>query len=368
MNCSQRIYRFFLACTFLSLPLTGWAGESETKAGSHASPEAQTFWSRHFEVKTGAGATRFRYMDNGPGQVTSRDLQYKVDTRFRIKLLPGGSSYIQARGETGGAFNSGWPNTGVGRANREWVFNMKAFFVGQKFGPHAEAQVGGLEFDRGAGSEATYADGDGYLVGYRMRLVGKGQGWVPRKFSVTVGYVGDFKRPNVFSRLDRLGEANYVQVLAENTWGGDRTTSIEFDSIEGIQFARGALRWKKLPAPVFDDFQLEAIARATDNPSFGWSARLSKELDQAGRWRAGIIYSHIPTGVFDKSGAQVLLNGDPITLGQRVGVRMGFAFVESFDVVVMGTRKLDSTPNTTRWRGEVMIRYKFASLMNGWLQ
>ena len=98
---------------------------------------------------------------------------------------------------------------------------MKSLFWGQKFGPHAEAQVGGIEFDRGAGSESTYADNDAFLVGYRMRLLGAGQGWQPEQFSVTVGHIGDFTRPNFFSRAHRLGEANYVQVLARKGFGED---------------------------------------------------------------------------------------------------------------------------------------------------
>lgn len=352
------------------MPCAGWAGEEDVPPASPDSAKAEPFLARHFQILDATWGTRFRYMDNGEGLVTFRDQQYRTSTRLQINLDPKGRIYFQSRIESGSAFNSSWPNTGAGRARRQWVVNAKSLFWGLKFSPHAEMQVGGIEFDRGAGTEATYADNDGFLVGYRMRLEGKGQGWLPGKFSVTVGHVGDFKKPNFFSRIDRMGEANYVQVLAQKDFGEgrNRTASAEFDSIAGIQFLRGAMRWKKLPTRVLDDAQVEAIARTSDNPSFGWSARLGRRIDQGGRVRAGVIYSYIPTGVFDKNGKQVMLNGDAIVLGRRLGGVLRFAPFKNFTVSVFTARRLDSTPNTTRWLGQVVASYQFSSLFSNLLR
>src|SRR5262249_48123066 len=154
-----------------------------------------------------------RYVDTDPGKVTLRDEFYKISTRVQVNLLGEGTTYLQARGESGRAFNASYDFTGLGLHDRFWSFNLKSLYLGQKIGRHLEAQAGGIEYDWGAGTEATYSDNDGWLEGYRLRYTGSGR-WLPGKVSVTVGFVGDFLQPNAFARLRRMGDENYVQLLA----------------------------------------------------------------------------------------------------------------------------------------------------------
>ena len=70
----------------------------------------------------------------------------------------------------------------------------------------------------------------------------------------------------------------------------------------------------------------------------------------------------MPRGVFDNNGSQVMWNGDAIAFGRRVGLVLGYRLAENFDVVAFGARRVDSTPNTTRWRGQLMLKYQLAHL------
>jgi hypothetical protein len=93
-----------------------------------------------------------------------------------------------------------------------------------------------------------------------------------------MGYIGDFAQPNVFSRFHRMGEENYVQIGAQKRLGKDRDRSAEFDSIQSIRYTREAFRWQKLPAALVHGLQVEALTRASDNPTFGWSSNPYRDV------------------------------------------------------------------------------------------
>ena len=86
--------------------------------------------------------THFRYMDTGPGKVTARDEYYKISTRVQINFVREGTTYLQARGESGRNFQASYDYTGIGDHDAYWSFNLKSLFLGQKIGHHLEAQAG----------------------------------------------------------------------------------------------------------------------------------------------------------------------------------------------------------------------------------
>jgi hypothetical protein len=326
-------------------------------------PARSSFFSGRIQLLTADAITHFRYMDAGPGNVTARDEYYKISTRVQINFVGDGTTYLQARGESGRNFVSSYEYTGIGLHQRYWSFNLKSLYLGQKIGRHMEAQAGGVEYDPGVGTEATYADNDGWLEGYRLRFIGLGYG-LPDKVSMTVGYVGDYAQPNVLARLHRMGDENYIQLLAVQKLGKSRDLSVEFDSLQTIRLAREAFRWQKVPLPVVaPDLTIEAISRASDNPTFGWAASLARNLDQKGRFRSGIFYSDIPTGMFQRGGSQVFRNGDCYALGKRVGPTFRVAPFKDFDITLFGSDRLDQTPGT-RYRGQIAVHYQLASLLN----
>ncbi len=335
-------------------------------------PAGTNFFARHFKFVTAEVGSHYRYVDTGPGKVTINDQFYKISTRVQINLAANGTTYLHLRGESGRAFNGSHDYTGIGRHAAYWSYNLKSFYVGQKLGPNFEAQGGGIDYDQGVGSEITYTDNDGWMEGYRLRYAGPGRRYyLPNKLSVTVGYMGDFLKPNVFSRFSRMGDENYIQVLGSKKLGEAREVSAEFDSIQGIRFARQAFRWQKLRLFVVDDVLLEAMTRSSDDATFGWAGTLFRTLDKRGRFRAGMFYSDMPAGMFIKrttpTVTTICMNGDYYPAGKRVGPMLRVIPFKNFEVNLMGAGRLDNTVGT-RYRGHVMVRYSFADLLNRALQ
>jgi len=326
------------------------------------------FWKQHIKFVTLDLGTRYRYMDTRAHNVTSRDQQYKISSKVQFNLVPEGASYFQMRVESGSRFNSSWSNTGMGLNNKQWVLNVKTFYFGQKLGKHVEAQVGGLEFDRGAGTEATSADSDGFLTGYRGVVSTSGKGWLPNKVAVTVGFVGDLAIVNVYNRLyHRMDQANYAQVLVQKAFTKNHEGSLEYNTLQGIDYVRGAYRWKKIPAHLFDDLQIEVLSRATEDSTFGWSTTLGKSLGHKNPFKFAVSYSDIPKQMFNHVGKQIFENGDLYSLGKRMGGNLTFAPIPSakdFSLNFFAARRMDASSNGPRWRAQVVASYKLAGLAN----
>jgi hypothetical protein len=86
-----------------------------------------------------------------------------------------------------------------------------------------------------------------------------------------------------------MGEENYVQIAAQKALGKTRDVSAEFTSIQSVRYSREALKWQKLPVPIVQGLQVEALTRASDNPTFGWSSNLYRDLDHPGACPSGSV-------------------------------------------------------------------------------
>jgi hypothetical protein len=353
-----RLLFFCLALFLLSTAVRANCAEETDPSASNKF----AFLSHRLQFLSVDGHNQYRYMDSKPGDVTARDDYYKVSTVGQLTLLGEGVTYLQFRAESGRSFASSCDYAGIGMHPGYWSFNLKSLFVGQKIGHHLEAQAGGLEYDRGAGTEATYADNDGWLEGYRLAYTAKAR-WVPDVLSATVGYVGDFTQPNVFARLPHMGDENYIQALAHKYFGANRDVSAEFDSLQSIRYTREAAHLQKLPLVVADEVVAETITRASDDATFGWSGSVFKTLDRKGRIRLGAFVSDMPESIFLKGKDTIFLNGDFYVLGQRTGPNVRIIPAKNFEVTFQGSARTDNTPST-RYRGQVTVCYHFAGLLN----
>ncbi|HTZ96956.1 MAG TPA: hypothetical protein VMB18_11195 [Terriglobales bacterium] len=349
----------FLCLAFLFCAVTLANAAEET---SHPPSKKIDLLARHLRFLSMDGYNQYRYADTAPSKIAQRDLMYKVSTVMRLSLIGEDRTYIQWRGESGRSFTSSYDYAGVGLHPGYWSFNMKSLFIGQKIGAHFEAQAGSLEYDRGAGTEATYADNDAWLEGYRLHFTSGGSKYIP-DLSATVGYAGDFTQPNMFARFHRMEDENYMQFLADKHFGMNREVSAEMDSIQAIRYTREALHLQKLPLVVVDEMIAETMTRASDNPTFGWSGTLFKTLDRKGRVRLGAFVSDMPKGIFVKDNETIFLNGDFYVLGQRFGPNVRFIPIRNLELGLMGSTRTDNTPST-RYRGQVTVCYHFASLFN----
>ena len=307
--------------------------------------------------------SRFRYLDAQRGSVFDRDLQLKSSIKVAVSFW-GEWTAIKLRAETGSTFSSSWSYTGVGLHNQGPAFSIKTFYLAQKLNRRVAVRVGSMDFDQGAGTEATYADNDGWVSGYRLGWGGwKTNRWLPDRVGVTAGFIGDYKLPNAFARLYRLGDPNYVQVLAAKKFRGNEST-MEFDSIQAIAFVRPAVRVGKVPGHIFDEATLEAMVRLNDSASAGWAATMLKKLGSAKRWTAHATLSDIPQLLFRKGAQEILLNGDSVGLGWRVGLGVRFVPVKNMEVAGFASRGWGEVVIGSRWRAQLGVRYQFGELMN----
>jgi hypothetical protein len=272
-------------------------------------------------------------------------------------------TYFGSRVETGSSFGSGWSNTGIGRSQSEWTLNAKTFFAGQHLGERADFELGAMDFEQGAGSEATYADFDAYTEGYRFRLHDIAGRFAPSKITATLGFVGDFNTVNSFARMHRLGDINYFQLLAEKKFTERVLASAEYDRLRGINLLRAATKLT-LPATWWiNDAQVETVIRTNDGASAGWAIQMVKSKNRFRRFNPGMYYSDLPADVYRVGTAQALLNGDVYGTGKRVGVTAKYQVTKAFDVSTLVTRSVDTDTNF-RWRAQVVARYQLAPLLN----
>jgi hypothetical protein len=210
------------------------------------------------------------------------------------------------------------------------------------------------------------ADLDSYIEGYRLRLHGFPGRDAPSKIALNIGYVGDFNKVNAFGRLHRLGEINYIQVLAEKELPKKAAASVQYDDrLRGLNLIRAAAKLQLPDHCWINEGRVETVARMNDDATAGWAVTVIKTKKRFGRFNPGLYYSHIPTGVFLVGNQQAILNGDIYGLGKRLGWTTRYQVTKQFDVTTLITRRLDTVPGF-RWRAQIVGRYQFASMLK-WL-
>lgn len=338
--------------------------QNSTEEAATSSNAAAGFWSQHFRVVELEQAARFDYMDTSSHELLNRDLQYRIRGVGQVNLTGSGSTYVQFRAESGPEFDTSWNNTGLGSNSGAADFFVKSLFIGQRIGSHLELQAGGIEFERGAGSEHTYASEDGYMTGYRAAITGIPRQYGIDKFITTVGYVGDFEHPNVFPRLqDDMNRVNYVQVLAQRKFGEKAEGSAELDSIRGIWYTREALRWRRPFGSLLDEVLVEAITRTSNGPTAGGSVTLSRALDHEGRFHGMAIYSQLPASLFEKNDEPIFFPQEEIDRGKRISLGADYDVTHHFFVGVFAGRLLDNT-SAKRYIAQVAVGYDYTDLVN----
>src|SRR5262249_3909075 len=239
-------------------------------------------------------------------------------------------------------------------------------YLRHDFDSDFQAEAGGLDYDFGAGTDLAYAAGDGWLTGYRLRILNtkSRSAWRPDRIAATAGYIGDFTRPNFFSRAYRMGDVNYLQLLAYKRLGEHFEGSAEWDRIAAVTFTRQTLRYSRLRSRLLDSATIETTVRTSNGTALAWGATLANTLDGQSRWHAGGMVSSVPLEVFRQNNQQFLLNWGEAGLGMRGGLQLRFMPTSNLQFGAMATRKLDSTPDVARWRALIFAKYEFADLLN----
>ena len=126
--------------------------------------------------------------------------------------------------------------------------------------PGFELQYGGLDINRGAASEITTYDNDGYIAGERL-LIKRPQNLFFNEISVTYAYLGDLYTPNFFARADRLTHTNYHQFLVRKEIAKRVNASFDYTWQNKSNTLRQAVQVKIPELRVIDSARIETYER-----------------------------------------------------------------------------------------------------------
>lgn len=234
-------------------------------------------------------SSRFRWVQSNTGRITSSTHQWQPNVRARF-LFDRDARYTLHIGAFGGnMFVSSWNNTGGGVGDFSHDFNVKQLFVAAEPVPGIELQAGGLYLLRGENTEITSYDNDAYVVGERL-TVRRAQG-VLSTVAATVGHIGDYRTPNVFKRLDSLGDINYGQVLVGARLGPQANVSADYTHEDGRDLLREGISVRVPEAALpLTGLRLEAYQRVSDVTGRGFNASGDFRLTSAFTVTAGMAH------------------------------------------------------------------------------
>ena len=234
--------------------------------------------------------SRFRWVKSNDGRLTSSTHQWQANVRGRF-LIDRESRYrINVTANSGSQFVSGWNNSGGGIGDFAGDFNLKQLFLSAEPVSGLEMQVGGLHFVRGENTEITTYDNDAYLVGERI-TVQQAEGAFSQLVA-TVGHIGDYRTPNVFERLDEMGEINYGHLLVGVRLGARTSVSADYTYEDGRDILRQGVT-VRMPVTValLRSVKLEAYQRISDVTGQGMA--LSGDVRVTPRFTATVGVVHI---------------------------------------------------------------------------
>lgn len=187
-------------------------------------------------------ATRYRIQQNAAGDLSNNQLQLRLNMDVNLLFFKD-HVQIDFQGATGQTFGSLWSSTGIGDHANDFEFNFRRLALTLKPSDHFEFKTGSMAPVFGAGTDNTYIDADGYIMGYRARIK-----YEPTEIVVTGGYLGDYAQPNVFHRFNELDDVTYFQVLLQQRLSEIVKASIDYsyfgksdDIYQPMNMARGAV-------------------------------------------------------------------------------------------------------------------------------
>lgn len=292
-------------------------------------------------------SSRYRWVESNTGRITASAIQWQPQFRARVLLDADRRYRVGFSAQTGSHFVSGWNNTGGGLGEFSGDFALKQLFFSAAPAAGLELQAGGLGMLRGENTEITSYDNDAYLVGERL-IYTREQGPLAQ-IAVTAGYIGDYRTPNVFRRLDRLNDWNYGQVLVGVRVGGAAQTTAEYTHEDGRDIFRQGIT-VEMPAgvPVLRSIGFDAYERVS--PASGAGFNLTGELRLLPRLTIEPGLAHIDNDYL--APGYISLNADRYERGTRVYYNASYALTRDLTLSVFHTRAFSTPypiPNRHRW-------------------
>jgi len=216
--------------------------------------------------------------------------------------------------------------------SRGWQMNFRQLYFSAAPVKQLSFEYGSLGIERGASTEATTYDEDGYLTGERLRILDPNHLFFDQ-IAVTFAYEGDVFHPSFFDRAERLGQSNYHQFLASKRFGSRVSASVDYTFDKGTHTLRQAALLKIPELKVIDSVRPELYQRLNDkmlsgenfSSGSGFAITASKTFARKFQLEGGYAGIDQQYGVL--TGDRLLavfgfsMNGDAFLTGNRVFVR-----------------------------------------------
>jgi hypothetical protein len=239
-------------------------------------------------------------------------------------------------------------------ASGGWAMYVRRLYLDMEPVDGIEVQYGSFDVNRGAASEITTYDNDGYISGERL-LIKRPKTLFFDEASVTYAYFGDLYTPNFFARGDRLVQANYHQFLVRKRFAKRLNASFDYTWQNKSNTYREAVE-AKIPELRILDFVRAEFYERQNAISFqqvvdfapggkGYAITVAKKnLGHRLSLEGG--YAHIDPhqGVLTQSETSATfcmgVNGDSYGLGTRFFVRPTIKITRYLDVTGFYTHEI----------------------------
>ncbi len=145
-------------------------------------------------------------------------------------------------------------------ASGGWSFYMRRLYLDIEPITGIEGQYGSLDINRGAASEITTYDNDGYIDGGRI-IIKRPKSLFFDEASITYAYFGDLYTPNFFARGGRLAHSNYHQFLLRKQAGNRVNASFDYTWQDASNTIREAAEVNIPESRVVDAVRFETYQR-----------------------------------------------------------------------------------------------------------
>jgi hypothetical protein len=307
-----------------------------------AAPAASPLWRRVHLLGLTSGLLHQNQRD-AQGSTTISQLRGQLQGSVRVRLDARDALAIGVGVATGASFRSGWNHTVVGSLPADGALHVKQLYVAARRATHLDLQVGSFGPARGADSELTGLDNDGYLVGERLTLRARKALWLD-EIVVTRAYVGDLRSPGAFGRLHRLSDANYLQLLGVRRLTGLNVSAAvtEHGSLRTVAGAFQTARLRGLSLVRF-----EAATALTEGRASAIAAVAER---RAGAVTYGVGGSHVASRFGE-------LNGDRYGAGGRLFAQAMWRPRPELSISLFGSRAVGAEAREPRRRVDVLVNY-----------
>lgn len=341
-------------------------GDEKTEP-STSSDKLSASFSRWLDFSKIMLATRYIYVENTASAKTVNTVQHRQDLFGRFKFDAAGRYGLHFGVQSGRRFTAGWNETGVGGKRGNLNLYLKHLYLSAQPVKGLELQYGGFDFLRGAATEITTYNNDGFLSGQRV-IVRRPRELFFDEIAYTAGYFGDLTTPNLNRRYHRLKQVNYHQFIVSKKFCERAQVSADYTFVSGADILRQAVKVNTPELHWLDSLRLELYERLDGNvegrADTGFALLGEKTLKQ--KWTLTGGYTQIDPRYGN-------VNADRVFQGKHLYGLLSYQLTPEIAVGVFTSRILDEPRQPVlpvRVRSEVFIRYNLLKAMQrtGWVK